>query len=897
MENFEPSNFCSRCGAALRPELAATVASEGDAVESESSVFSAASGSSQHGRFLPGTKIAGRYRIVSLVGKGGMGEVYRADDLKLGQTVALKFLPRSLAGDPQRLEYFHSEVRLTRQISHPNVCRVYDIGESDGQQFLSMEYIDGEDLRGLLRRIGQLPHGKGVQIAQQLCAGLRAAHDRGVLHRDLKPANIMIDGRGHVRITDFGLARLAEDDSDGEIAGTPAYMAPEQLMRGEATIQSDLFSLGLILSEIFSGTPVLKPGSIPELLRAHESSLPDTISLGDDVDPTVKRAIRRCLEREPAARPTSAHAVAMALPGGDPLAAALAAGETPSPEMVAASGDEGRLSLRTAGICLGILLVSLIGLTVVMGSVSSTRELDKGAEAYAQQAENMLEDSGLYQPQDHRAWGFSYSNRKSNGMEFWYRQSPIEMVPMQHSQNLRAMSEVALNNPPPVIGGMVSMRLDAGRALRELLVVPSAELLQRQTGILDSTRLDVRANAGENPILSVMLEHAGYPREGFEDQVTTWKADHAANWLPPVFSDNAYSLVRRSDGDSSPLSSDVERVDVAELGEQVVFFHVVDDSAPVSVTFSSPVKVESEGVPIFYFVITFAITLLSIVFGWRNIVAGRSDLRGARWLAIFMFIVSLAEAVLGSTLTAGDVLQGLRLALGEAARYWLYYVALEPLARRYWPEMLVTWSRGLSGRWQDPAIGRDILCGMLVGIVFSLLAFGMLRASPATEPETLRGTRFLLAVVSGMLESSFGFPLLLGVAMVLVRAIVGNKWLPVIATTLFAVARHPTIFAGIWDDTQPFHAGSIIAYTGYYGLVGVLLARLGVLAAGSFMFCHYFFRLFPWSADWAGPDLTGSAFAVAAILVCSLYGFYTAIGGQSAFNADWYPNSGRRPTR
>ena len=119
-----------------------------------------------------------------------MGEVYRADDLKLGHTVALKFLPKDLARDPRRLDYFHSEVRLTRQISHPNICRVYDIGEVDGQHFLSMEYIDGEDLRILLRRIGRLPNDKGVQIARQLCMGLGAAHDRGVLHRDLKPENI-----------------------------------------------------------------------------------------------------------------------------------------------------------------------------------------------------------------------------------------------------------------------------------------------------------------------------------------------------------------------------------------------------------------------------------------------------------------------------------------------------------------------------------------------------------------------------------------------------------------------------------------------------------------------------------------------------------------------------------
>lgn len=271
-EQNDESKFCSECGAALRPELAATVTEGTGDSPVDGSTYSALSGSSLHGRFLPGTKVADRYRIVSLVGKGGMGEVYRADDLKLGHTVALKFLPRELAEDAQRLEYFHSEVRLTRQISHPNVCRVYDIGEINGLHYLSMEYIDGEDLKVLLRRIGRLPHDKGVEIAQQLCAGLAAAHDKGVLHRDLKPANIMIDGRGQVRITDFGLAKLADDGAEGEIAGTPDYMAPEQLLRGQATIQSDLFALGLILFELFHGEPLRKSTSMAELIRSLEES-------------------------------------------------------------------------------------------------------------------------------------------------------------------------------------------------------------------------------------------------------------------------------------------------------------------------------------------------------------------------------------------------------------------------------------------------------------------------------------------------------------------------------------------------------------------------------------------------------------------------------------------------
>jgi serine/threonine-protein kinase len=159
---------------------------------------------SREGRFLPGDVLANRYRIIALLGKGGMGEVYRADDLSLGQPVALKFLPELLADSPDAIARFRNEVRVARQVSHPNVCRVYDLGEVDGQYFLSMEYVDGEDLASLLRRIGRIPYDKALDIARQLCAGLAAAHDKGVLHRDLKPGNIMLDGRGQVLLTDSG---------------------------------------------------------------------------------------------------------------------------------------------------------------------------------------------------------------------------------------------------------------------------------------------------------------------------------------------------------------------------------------------------------------------------------------------------------------------------------------------------------------------------------------------------------------------------------------------------------------------------------------------------------------------------------------------------------------------
>ena len=165
----------------------------------------------EEGRFPAGTVLAGRYRIHGLIGRGGMGEVYRAYDLILNQAVALKFLT-ARATRRGRADRFRNEVRIARQVSHPNVCRVYDIGFVEGLHFLSMEYLDGEDLASLLRRIGRLPQDKAIEFARKICAGLAAAHERGVLHRDLKPANIMIDGRGQVRITDFGLAALARRD-------------------------------------------------------------------------------------------------------------------------------------------------------------------------------------------------------------------------------------------------------------------------------------------------------------------------------------------------------------------------------------------------------------------------------------------------------------------------------------------------------------------------------------------------------------------------------------------------------------------------------------------------------------------------------------------------------------
>jgi eukaryotic-like serine/threonine-protein kinase len=255
--------------------------------------------------FKAGAVFSGRYRMITRIGRGGMGDVWRADDLVLETPVALKLIHSASAEARQQIL---NEVRLARPISHPAVCRVFDVGETDGHVFFTMALVQGEDLSTLLKRVGRLSSEKVIDIARQLCDGLAAAHAEGVLHRDLKPANVLIDDDGRVQITDFGIAVPRDNAAPHAIVGTPAYMAPEQLVQGGVlTERTDLYALALILYELVVGQR-----AFTQITRNKLPTRPSSRVAG--VNTQLERVILEALEPDPQLRPASAAQMAAELP-------------------------------------------------------------------------------------------------------------------------------------------------------------------------------------------------------------------------------------------------------------------------------------------------------------------------------------------------------------------------------------------------------------------------------------------------------------------------------------------------------------------------------------------------------------------------------------------------------
>jgi len=831
-------------------------------------------------RFVAGTILADRYRIIGLLGKGGMGEVYRADDLKLAQPVALKFLPDHLLSDGAALARFHREVRVARQVSHKNVCRVYDIGEVDGHHFLSMEFIKGEELSSLMRRIGRLPLDKALQLARQLCAGLAAAHDVGFLHRDLKPANVMIDGDGNAKILDFGLGGLTEEFKTDEIrAGTPAYMSPEQIEGEPQTIQSDIYSLGLVLYELFTGKRAFEAASLKELIQLRRSDTSPTTptSLVKDLDPLIEKVIDRCMRKNPVDRPASALQVAAALPGGDPIAAALAAGETPSPEMVAAAPMEGVLK---PAVAVGLLAAFAVTMVVCLWLTRYTgiyryASLEQSPQVLRARAKEIIKHLGYTDAPTDSADGFDliegylryiaatdssptrWNRMRSEGpgpYRYWYRQSP---------RYFQTRDRISVSNPAMDVSGMTTLYLDTEGRLHWFAAVPP----QREPG-------------GAVPPIdwSVAFREAGFDVANFQPAPSRYVPLHA------------FDTRAAWDGTDPNRPELKTHVEAAAFHGKLVYFETI-------YPWDQPMRQEetrqsgSRRVFVATIITVFLTVLIgSLLIARRNLRQGRGDRRGAFRVAIFYFVVRMFVWLFdlhhnGVLEYEFDMfLSALALALFTAGFLWLLYLALEPFIRKHWPHQIISWSRLLAGNVRDPLIGRDLLIGGVFGVVCILsiiISFvgvrwiGLPPELPTNPGSELIGVnlffgKFAGEVTAGLFLAFFSFFMLLLFVILLRRQRLALLPLWLLITLLAALVTGANLI--------------MIPLIAAYSLLFVfVLYRFGLLTLAFGMFVTHLWVFFPVTSEltaWYATDF------VVALVICVglvIYGFYTSLGGQSVF--------------
>jgi serine/threonine-protein kinase len=849
-----------------------------------SSAWLSNSGEIDHGRFAPGTLLGGRYRVVGRLGRGGMGEVYRADDLKLGQSVALKFLPSEVDRDPARLTQLHTEVRMARQVAHPNVCRVYDIDEVDGQTFLSMEYVDGEDLASLLRRIGRFPEDRGLEIARQICSGLAAAHDRGIVHRDFKPANVMLDGAGKVRITDFGLAGASGESLR---AGTPAYMAPEQLAGAEVTPRSDIYALGLVLYELFTGQRALEGKNLAELIHKREQSgiLPPS-AIVPGLDRRIEEVILRCLRPEIAGRPASALAAAAALPGGDPLAAALAAGETPSPEMVAAAGTAETISLRTAVLAASWIVISLIAVVVLyqrvmlINRISTSKPpaalFDRAEEAlarlgYASEVASAVAGStttarGVTFSLDYARYLAANAHERDRWQKLragrpetfvaWYRTSPRPLQPYGLDNNIDS------GNPPLTVGGMTIVGVDAAGRLGEFIAVPQP-----------SVQVDDGKPAAVEPDWAVLFTAADLPFAQFTEVAPTR--------VPPVFADRTRAWQAR-------LPEQPEHPFTVEAGShrgRPVYFVVSGPWSVSSRQAPAPQSLFTKIIAALGALIVPALMVAGAVLARRNLRLGRGDRAGALRAASVLFGVVLTSWFLAAShfgvtdVEVRRVYSAIGGALFQAGLLWVTYLGLEPYVRRVSPDSLIGWTRLLGGRIRDARVAIDVLIGISAGLAMTLFyavhnvlppLVGVPEPMPiVSSARVLLGTRFALGSITGGIGSSLTTAMLAVIGIVALLMLLKNRWL---AAAVGVVIYTPVVIDGMFPPGTPLLDLAIGA-----GIISILIGvilRFGLLATVAAMATHFVLLRAPLTTElssWRGPAALWYIGVVAAAGLAACY--------------------------
>jgi len=858
----------------------------------------------------PGTVLGKRFRIVNRLGSGGMGDVYRAEDLKVRQAVALKFLPPQWAADRAWLARLADEVRVARSVTHPYLCRLHDLVTIGDRTFICMEYIDGEDLNALLRRVGRLPTDKAPETARQLCAAVAALHANNILHRDLKPANVMIDGNGQVHITDFGLARLSDDVPAHEIrAGTPAYMAPEQMAAREVTPLSDLYSMGMILYEIYTGRRPFEAEDFRGYLKLKQTTRPEPPSkYMPFIDPRAERVIMRCLEREPAMRPASALDAAVVLMGDDLLAATIAAGDLPSPQMIAATGRVTSVRWRTAvgwmAAFVALLAANLLlsprvhpvarGLAPRPPEVLAdhTRDLLTAAGfdlTSGAQAWGLADNDGPAPPppgaQDDRPVGIPYVVEPPAAPIFWYRWSPSGLGAGNPLEVVFSGAPVTRVDPPLATSGGVLVtlagdgrlvgfeceepRIPRARSAHpappvEVMLPPLAEAAGLAPDLLSNLRARLTTIVAPSPPSGAIR---------FDTSLATTLHGASAGRRDP----SAVS----SDGDPAPV-----RVEAATGPNGLARLTLISMPRASDAPPGSDRIVRSAFVREILGAAALLLLVISVPLARHHLRSGGSDVRGGLRLAEAVIVVRLAGWFLSVYPPPqlvdwiGLILLALCGAVLPAVAVWLFYLALEPLTRRQWPTTLVAWTRILGGRLRDAAVGESLLCGAVFGAAWSIIE-GLERWVPqrlgwqVREPAFLRdqfelyaGAGASLGFAIQALWQSVYYAVLILVFMTILRRIIGRAWPTLILTAaLLILFRLPL-------GTHP--TATLIAMIPVMGSLLWLMARRGLLAVVAAIFVAFILRRYPLTTDLQAWYAGHAMLALAMVGAVAGVGFWAA---------------------
>jgi serine/threonine protein kinase len=716
-----------------------------------------------------------------------------------------------------------------------------------------------------------------------------------VLHRDLKPANVMIDEHGNARITDFGLAGLAEELREDEpLTGTPAYMAPEQFESKPPTVRTDIYSLGLVLYELFTGKKAFDAPTLVGLLqlRNSESTPTNPSTLISDIDPLVERVILRCIEKDPDKRPASAIQVAASLPGGDPLAAALAAGETPSPEMVAAASREGALKPQVAFALLASIVIAFLAIVFLSDKVELHRlvSLEKSPEALKERARTVVRRLGYTEQPTDSTYGLGVdrdylgyviekkpslmgqlATSQPAAMYFWYRQSPRYLIP-RNQNSVRARE----SDPPPVVPGMATVYLDpTGRLFSFYDVPPLVEPTPSPTQSPPQSEV-------KGTDWTPLFEEAGLDLAAFTSQPPAR--------VPPYHSDS-----RAAWKGTLPNQPEIPiKVEAASFKGKVVFFEIIgpwNDPGAVQ-PFQQPLGFKILNITLLIAMI--CLMLVAVLLAIKNLRGGYSDRKGGGRLAVYIFVVLMLSWIFRAHHYAAFdefnlFIMGVEFAFFPTIVLWLCYVALEPYVRRWWPHRIVSWSRLLAGDLRDPLVGRDILIGGVFGVAIAVLGFvkglvpvwlGRTRSPLTVSSDTLLGLResigeFFFTTTSLILLIGLSYMFVLVVLYIILRR---KDWLVSLVAWLMV-----TFLFGLGGKSL---LGNLLFSAMLSILLLLVATRFGLLALVASQFFVLLLTTFPMTTDFSVWYASSTIFALAAGLAVAAYAAYVSLAGQQVFKSE-----------